>query len=126
MYKILAYFLSNTYRLAQVPSPFEMKFCSAKASVYGHRDCKLPFNCLETYSHNENSLESVGESSVRPVYTFNAYFFIVLNNISSLFYVYHSLLSSLGCSPESVPITQPSLVIIEKNTKNFLSQSDLT
>lgn len=120
------YFLSNTYQLAQVPSPFEMKFCSAKASVYGHRECKLPFICLETYSHNENSLESVGESSVRPVYTFNAYFFIVLNNISSLFLVYHSLVSFLGYSPESVPITQPPLLIIKKYPKSFVSQSDLT
>lgn len=84
-YDLLAHFLSNTYWLAQLPSPCEMKFCSAKFRYMVSENANSSFTCTETYSHNENSLEIVGESWVRPVCTSYAYFLQSWTTFSLLF-----------------------------------------
>lgn len=49
MYELLAHFLSNTYWLAQLPSPCEMKFCSAKFQYMGTENENFNFTCMETF-----------------------------------------------------------------------------
>lgn len=74
VYELHAYFLSNTLWLAKFTS-VEKQWCLAKFQYMGTENASFSFTCMETYSHNENILELVGESWIRSAYTFCTYFY---------------------------------------------------
>jgi len=82
---VITYYTFHALGLKIIPSACEMTFCSAKFQCMGTENANFSFTCMETYFHNENSLEIVGESWVRPVYSFYAYFLQSWTTFSLLF-----------------------------------------